>query len=306
MKNVFITGATSFIGINLIDELLNKNYDVTAIIRKNSINKKLLNEFKNIEIIELDLEEMNQLSNITNKKCDVFYHLAWNGTRGESRNNKELQENNYIYSINVLHEAKKLGCEVFISAGSQAEYGLHKELVTEQTKEEPVTEYGKYKLKFCNYSKEFCIKNNIRFIEPRFFSLYGIGDYEKTLVISTIDNMLKGNDINLTECTQLWNFLNIKDAVNALIKLQESNCFGVYNFGSEDTRTLKEFIYEIYKLTNSTSKINFGIIPYGKEGVVNVNPSIEKLQKDVNWSSEVTFEEGIKEIIEKRSRNEKN
>ncbi len=300
MKNIFITGATSFIGIYLIEELNKKGYNVTALIRKNSTKKNLLLKYPNIDIVEIDLEDIEKLPHIINKKCDVFYHLAWNGTRGAARDDENLQKSNYEYSINTLKIAKEMGVKVFISAGSQAEYGLYKDVVTENTEEKPVTEYGKYKLYFCNYAKDYCDKNDIKFIEPRFFSLYGCGDYEKTLVISCIDKMLNNEDVDLTQSIQLWNFLNIKDAVKALICLQESGKTGIYNFGSEDTRPLKDFIYEIYNLTNSHSKLNFGSIPYSSSGIINVNPSITKLKNETDWIPTITFKEGIEEIIEKR------
>lgn len=306
MKNVFITGATSFIGVNLINKLLSEDYNVFAIIRQNSSKKNQLPKSKNLSIIELDMENIVNLPNLTDKKCDVFYHLAWNGTRGFTRDDKELQESNYNYSVNVLKTAINMGTSVFISAGSQAEYGLHENQVLETTEEVPVTEYGKAKLEFCNFAKDYCLKNNVRFIEPRFFSLYGYGDFENTLIISIISKMLKNEDVDLTECIQLWNFLHIDDAVNALIKLQESNVSGVFNFGSDDTRILKDFIFEIYKLTNSKSKLNFGVIPYANGNIINVNPSIKKLRKSINWEPVVSFQKGVQSIIERSVQDEKN
>ena len=304
IKTVFITGATSFIGTNLIEGLYNKNYNIVAIVRKNSTKLNLLSKYKKIEIVELDMEEIEKLPDLVKTNCDIFYHLAWNGTRGASRDDKNMQKENYYNSINALKVAKKLCCKTFISAGSQAEYGIHNEIVTEETLEKPVTEYGKYKLEFCNYAKSFCKDNDIIFIEPRFFSLYGLGDDERTLIISSIDKMLKGEELNLTECLQTWNYLNIKDAVDALLELQNTNVPGVYNFGSNDTRTLKDFISEIYSITKSKSIINFGVVPYPESGMVNVNPCISKLKKAINWEPKIKFSDGIEEIIEKRKKYE--
>lgn len=295
MKNIFITGATSFIGVNLIRELLKENYNVTAIIRKNSPNKTKLIDF-NIKIIELNIEDIFNLPNLVDYECDAFYHLAWDGTRGSARNDKNLQISNYQNSIKVLEIAKKINTKVFFTAGSQAEYGLHDEIISETTKCNPNTEYGKAKLLFYNYAINYCINNNIRLIEPRFFSLYGIGDYEKTLIISTINKMLNNELIELTECVQLWNFLYIDDAVKALIKLQESSYSGVYNFGGNETKKLKEFINDIKSLISTESQIIYGVIPY-TNGIINVNPSINKLKHDIQFNPEISFKEGITKIL---------
>lgn len=296
MKNIYITGATSFIGLNLIKELINKKYNIIAIIRKNSLKKNLLTSY-DIEIIELDLSEIERLPELTNNRQGIFYHLAWDGTRGMTRDDKKLQKKNVEDSIKVLKVAKELQCNTFFTAGSQAEYGIKKYIVTEETKCNPNTEYGKAKLKFYKYAESFCQKNNIRLIEPRFFSLYGKDDFESTLILDALKKMKANEDIDLTECVQTWNFLNIKDAVNALIKLQESNASGIFNFGSKDTRKLKEFINEMYEITKSKSKLNFGNIPYGKNGIINVNPSILKLQNAISWKPLISFKDGIGEII---------
>ncbi|MEG2379686.1 MAG: NAD(P)-dependent oxidoreductase [Bacilli bacterium] len=302
MKEIFITGANSFIGMYLIEELLKKNYNITAIVRRNTNNKKIYN-IKNIKIIELNLDEIKNLKNV---KIDAFFHLSWDGTRGETRNDIKLQESNVENSIDILNKAKELGCKVFFTAGSQAEYGIYTNCVTELDSCNPNTEYGKAKLKFYQYALDFCIQNKIRLIEPRFFSLYGKGDYEKTLIISIIDKMLKDEPVDLTECIQTWNFLNIKDAAIKLVLLLENEkAKGIYNFGSKDTRILKEFVEEIKKIINSKSTLNYGKVSYGKAGIINVNPNIKKLQKDTENFEELSFEEGILQIV-KEKKNEKN
>ena len=108
--------------------------------------------------------------------------------------------------------------------------------------------------------------------------------------------MINNEDVNLSKCTQLWNFLNVKDAVKALIKLIDAPS-GVYNLGSNDTRVLKDYIYEIKNITNSKSKLLFDTV--GNEvKVVDVNPDISKIKNTIDWKPNYTFERGIKEIIE--------
>ncbi len=303
MKNVFITGATSFIGVNLIDKLVTRNYNIIAIIRPNSKNKYKLDKY-NIKIIELNNNDIVKLPELINEKCDIFFHLSWDGTRGSTRDNVKLQEQNYLNSIKALETAKKMGCEIFVSSGSQAEYGLHEDIVSEDTKCIPTTEYGKNKYEFFKYAKKYCKDNNIRFKEPRYFSLYGVGDTDKTLIISTIKKMLNNEDIDLTKCIQLWNFMYISDACDALVKLVELECSdGAYNFGTSDTRVLKDFIKEMYILTKSKSRLNFGKVPYHDNQIINVNPSIKKLENELNWKEKVSFSEGIQKIIKNELNN---
>ena len=296
-KNIIITGATSFIGLHLIDGLIEHGgYNIYAIVRENSNKINRLPKSK-ITVIENSMENFELLEDKIPQNFYALFHLAWNGTHGEDRMNPKMQKDNYLNSLKLLEVSKKKNCNIFITAGSQAEYGPHNDKVYETTKEIPNTEYGKYKLKFYNDAKTFCENNGICLIEPRFFSLYGINDYENTLIINSIKKMQNNQSMDFTKGVQLWNYLYIEDAVNALILLMEKEVSGIYNFGSLDTRPLKEFVLEIKRILNSTSNLNFGKIQ--DSGIINVNPSIEKLLNTIEWKPQTTFTEGIRMILRK-------
>lgn len=295
---IVISGATSMIGAALANKLLDNNHEVIAVVRKNTKKTDTLIKSPNLSIVECNMEDYSELNNLIQGKVDVAVSTAWNGTRGADRNNKELQEENYKNSVSFLKVMLSKGCQKFLTAGSQAEYGLwtRKEKLKEDASPDPNTEYGKYKLRFYEYAKDYCKANGCMLIEPRFFSLYGPKDYEGTLVISTLKKMLENKPCELTECIQLWDFLYIDDAIAGLIKLIEDNVEeGVYNFGSGYSAPLKVFIEEMKKITNTNSELRYGIIPYPTTGIVNVNPDVGKLMS-CGWAPKMSFDDGIKLI----------
>jgi UDP-glucose 4-epimerase len=300
MKNIIITGATSFIGIHLIPALIKKNYNIFAVVRPNSKKINLLPQSERVKIIELEMCEYKNLCNIINVPCQLYFSLAWNGTRGSNRDDVDLQKKNYIYSIDGLNSALKLGCIKILSAGSQAEYGPQSDIITEQTLPNPSTEYGKQKLAYYQVAIKLSVENNVDFIEPRFFSLYGLNDSNETMVISMLKKMLNNEDCTLTECIQSWDFLHINDAVNALIMLMEKDCVnGIYNFGSGCSMLLKSYIEIMHSLTNSKSCLQYGKIPYPPTGIISLRPNVSKLKSQLNWEPKISFEEGITDIIKK-------
>ena len=295
---IVISGATSMIGAALANKLLENNHEVVAVVRPNTKKIETINKSQNLSIVECSMEDYAELNSLIQGKVDVAVSTAWNGTRGADRNNKELQEENYKNSVSFLKVLISKGCQKFLTAGSQAEYGLwtRKEKLNEDVIPTPNTEYGKYKLTFYEYAKNYCKANGCILIEPRFFSLYGPEDYEGTLVISTLKKMLENKPCELTECIQLWDFLYIDDAIAGLIKLIEDNVEeGVYNFGSGYSAPLKVFIEEMKKITNTNSELQYGIIQYPATGIVNVNPEVKKLMQ-YGWVPKIGFEEGIKQI----------
>lgn len=303
MRSAVVTGANSFIGYRLCKILAENDWKVYAVIRRDNANNTILNTYQNIKFVRCSMQDYKNLDKYIPGKCDVGIALAWNGTRGADRNNEQLQKENLHCSIECLESFIRLGCTKILTAGSQAEYGqwTKPRKVTEEDECKPNTEYGRYKHAFYCKALEMCKKKHISLVEPRFFSLYGDDDTEKTMIVSTIRNMMQNKPCELTECVQLWDFLYVDDAIKALYKLIESEkANGVYNFGSGISKPLKEFILEMKTLTKSSSVLKFGAVPYPVTGIVHTNPSIEKLCSDISWKPEVSFSEGINKVIRKQ------
>ena len=97
MKKIVITGATSMIGIALIEQCIKKNIEVLAIVRKKTKNISRLPVSKNVHILECDLEDLCNVQ-VNNKGYDVFYHFAWTNTRKGDRDDPQKQLEYKIYS----------------------------------------------------------------------------------------------------------------------------------------------------------------------------------------------------------------
>ena len=293
MKKIVITGATSFIGVHLIQEWLKYDCDIYAIVRPNSMNISRLSVNPHIHIVELVMDDYDQISSKV-QEADYFYHLAWEGARVPYRDDQKIQEHNYLCSLKAMHAAHLIGCKFFMGSGSQAEYGKMDDSVTEQTKCLPNTEYGKFKLKTCIELEKLATDYDMRFIWTRIFSIYGKYDYDKSLISSCLKKMSVNESIELTECKQLWDFLYVGDAASAMIMFANTTCQnGIYNLASGDIRPLREYIIEMRNILHSKSELNFGAIPYEISGPVNLQPDIYKIKNEINWAPQVSFSDGI-------------
>ena len=297
MKKIVVTGATSFIGGYLLDELADSSCEIYALVRPNSRNKHNLEPRNNVHVIEVGLEHIGDLkAHLSN--VDVCYHLAWNGTRVPERYDNKLQKSNYEYSIETYEVMKDLGCKVFIGVGSQAEYGFCQELIKEDTATVPNTAYGVWKLATGKKLVELGQMDGVRVIWGRIFSIYGKGDYENTLIMSSIRKMQSNEPIDMTEGTQYWNYLYVEDLAKILVELKNNNeARGIYNLASDDTRMLKDYILDLKSVLHSDSIINFGAVPYRAEGKVNIMPSIEKLKQCISDINFAKFNTKVKKLL---------
>lgn len=296
MKAV-ITGANSFIGQCLSQKLQKSGWEVIHVVRTPG---KLIN---NVKQVCLPMEEYHRLGDEVGA-CDCFISLAWNGTRGASRMERDRQQSNVKYSVAGLKSVLKVGCGRVVTAGSQAEYGPHTEVIRETSECHPNTEYGKAKLEYYAQVKAMCSDLGIQYKEPRFFSLYGPNDYPGTMIMSILGDMIANRPCKLTAGVQMWDFLYISDAIEALSRLCTWNCSdGVYNFGSGDARPLKEYVLEMADITRTKSELQFGAVPYPKTGMVSIWPDVSKLMNELDWQPRVSFKQGIQTILAQLSKN---
>lgn len=290
---VIMTGATGFIGVALCNEFLKNNYNVTAVIRPNTKRKNKIPA--GVNIIELPLDRINELEG----KYDLFYHLAWNGSSGNDRNDFNIQYSNIKYTADAIKVAKKLGCKKFIGAGSQAEYGVvHGKAIEDETICNPFMMYGAAKLAAYNMGKIVAEQEEISFVWPRIYSVYGPGENEGTLMSYLIKTLKEGNVPELSPCENMWDFMYIDDCVNALRILGESNITeGIYNISVGKPKLLKEFVEMVKEEVNPNGVVTYGIKKSDINKTFWLEPNIEKL-KSLGFESKVKFREGIKRKAE--------
>ena len=293
MKKVVITGAAGFTGCNLVEELLRQNYFVYAVVRPNSAHNKRLAESENLKLIPLDFSEYNLLAEKIFDTCDYFFHLTWQGEGG--RDNFFKQYENMQYTVKTLEAAKKIGCKRFICTGSQAEYGSHDEIITEETLTRPFDAYGTAKLATCHLTRNLAKQLEIDWIWGRIFSTYGKYEPAGRMLPDLVKNLMAGKSFSLSSATQYWDYLYSKDAAKALIALAEKGNAGeIYNIANGNYRPLKEFTEEIRRIVAPNIILNYGKTP---TKIVSLRPSVEKIFNDTGWKAETSFSDGIKEVI---------
>lgn len=299
MKHIVVTGATSMIGVALIEECLRHDIEIYAVVRSSSGKAGRLPLSEKIHLTDCSLENLPDLPGRIPGGCDTFYHIAW-GNTGEARNKStELQSRNIFYTLQAVRAAAELGCSRFIGAGSQAEYGpMDVEKISPDSPVNPSTPYGASKLAAGHLAGMLCRELGMECIWPRIFSVYGKYEKETTMVASGLRKMLAGEPTEFTPAMQRWDYLYSRDAGRAFYLIGEKGKGGsVYCVGSGQARPLKEYIEEMAALTGA-GKPGIGAKPYPPGAVMNLCADIGTLTGDTGFIPEYTFEQGIRETIE--------
>lgn len=294
----FITGASSFIGVKLCRYLSDNGHSVIAMSRRENEYLEGIKKNGHLQVFRADMQSLFDKAKGVN--ADVFIHLAWAGTMHEDRDNPAIHEENVRISLECVKLAKQMGCQLYVDAGSQAEYGIVPEVLTEDTPCHPITAYGKGKLKMYQESVILTRELGLKYIHLRILSVYGENDHDETLIMYSLKKLKANEPIEMRSGGQKWNYVYVKDAARQIAELSihAVNDKGfhqeVYNIASNDTRKLQDFIITMKEITGSASELSFG--GYNPEKDVNLNPDTKKTAAVVKPLTEWVFESYVSNI----------
>lgn len=299
MRRIVITGATGAIGMAMIGLCIRKGVEALILCRKDSARAGRIPVHPLIRVRYCDLSQMRDWKPEEQESYDIFYHFAWAGTTGTARNDMYLQNKNVEYTLDAIRLAGHLGCHTFIGAGSQAEYGRVEGKLNENTPVRPENGYGIAKLCAGLMSREECRSLGMRHIWTRILSVYGPYDGENSVIMSSIQKLLRGEEPELTAGDQIWDYLYSEDAARAFLALGEKGRDGaVYCIGSGEARPLKEYLYLLRDAVDPALPLGLGKRPYGGKQIMYLSADISRLKEDTGFAPEVSFEDGIRRTVE--------
>lgn len=129
-KTAFVTGGTGFIGINLIELLVNEGWDVTALHRSTS-NLTYLKRFP-IKLAEGTVTDRESLEHAIAEGTDVVFHVAGD-TNFWSKRNAQQNAINIDGTRNMIDAAASKGVGTFIHTSSVSTWGRIQGRVTDET-----------------------------------------------------------------------------------------------------------------------------------------------------------------------------
>lgn len=234
MKKILLTGASGFIGRNLIKYL--DNYEITAIVNNNFITKK-----ENLKIIKLDLNDYLSIKNLMEiKKPEILIHLAWitdNKTYLKSEENiKWLDISKNLVDLFVNNDGKHL-----IISGSCAEDYLNNTL------------YAKSKSEL----REYCFSNykNIDISWLKIFFPYGGDEKKEKLIPSIIKSAIKNKDFFVNNPENIIDYIHIEDLNEVIYKIVKEKNTGIIEIGTGKGYKLIDIANEIYNIIASKGKV---------------------------------------------------
>lgn len=290
---ILLTGATGFIGQNLITLLLNKGYSIHCIVRENSDTSKIDSK---ANIFRYD-ENIDSLIKYFEKELfDGLIHLA---SLFLAMHNKDdigkLITSNIQFGTELLEASKQTKVKWFINTGT---FWQH----YENERYNPVNLYSATKEAFENIAKYYMETSDLIFATIKLNDTFGPKD-TRNKVFNLWAKIAKTNELlEMSEGEQIIDINYIEDVVsayNVLINhLNSKNCNEFNNkeyvLTNNEKCSLKDLSKIFEEVTNSKLNIKWGGRTYREREVM--IPYSNGITVP-NWTQKYTLKEAIKKTI---------
>ena len=277
MNTLYLIGGSGFIGKNLV-RCLSPFYSIT--VYDKYIDRVFFASYPDVETHILDL--VREKLPVEKPTPDYIINLASIVTAERDLSLFDgLISSNLKILLNLFERFKKDdGLRLFIQFGSSEEYGSEGSPFKEENREYPNSPYALVKQLTTNTAMMLHRNYGFPAMVVRPGKLFGPGQSRSKFIPSVIDQLKKGEPLNVSPCEQKRDFIYVDDLAEAIHRLFDNSdkCVGeIVNVSSGNSISLKEII-EFYKSElHSTSEVHYGALPYRENEAMDLRCSISKL-----------------------------
>lgn len=325
--NVLVTGGAGFIGSHTVVELVNAGFSPVIIDNLNNSSESVLTGLKKIigfdvPFYKADCNDFEVVKDIIVKhKIEGIIHFAAYKAVGESVEKPiKYYKNNIGSLVNILEVMQVNKVKNLVFSSSCTVYGQPDHIpVTEDTpKKKAESPYGNTKA-IAEDILEDVIKSGeqMSIISLRYFNPIGahpsaeIGELPNGVPSNLIPFVTQtaigkrnklvvfGSDYNTVDGSNVRDFIHVVDLAKAhvsalnLLKGKETAFYDVFNLGTGTGNSVLEVIKTFEEVNNL--KLNYEIGPRRSGDVEKIYGDVEKASKILNWKTEKSLEESLKD-----------
>lgn len=281
-KRALVTGATGFVGAQLVQTLRKRGLSVTS-----------------FALPEEDITNSESVKHVVQRvEPEVIFHLAAYGTFGQEKDVERMIAVNIGGTRNLLAAAVEVGCQAFVQAGSAKEYAPTRVPITEEQRLAPWDDYAVTKAAAAYFCRLAAARAPFKATTLRLSPVYGPGDSPTRFVLTAIAAALSGKPFTITVGSLVRNFTYIDDVVEAFLaaSVRSEEKYEEFNVASAEAHSFEEGLAAVEKATGK--KILRVVAPYSGSGDDSWVLDSSKAERLLKWQPRVSLEEGMRRTVE--------
>jgi len=291
---ILVSGATGYIGSNLVKELATREYQVYAIARKEPGIK-----LPGINYIEYDGTYSSLVKALGDLKIEVILNLATHFCVNHSKEDLDkLIDANLRLGLHLLEFSTEFGVGLFVTASTYAQS-------IDGSSYNPQNLYAATKQSFEDLLHYYSITSKgTKYITLELSDTYGPSDPRRKFINLAIQACRADETFKMSPGEQQISYIYIDDVVNGFL-----SCLELFNSGglkqgekyclcSDEIYTLNELVRMIWEINKKKPEIINGFYPYREREIMKLTRRYPKLP---GWTAAVSIREGIAKLMRQNS-----
>jgi nucleoside-diphosphate-sugar epimerase len=255
---ILLTGATGFVGRQVLRALTEQNRRVRPLVREGKQN--LLPPSAAVEAVvaspDIFAESVAWWADIC-RDVDTVIHVAWYVEAArylQSPKNEECLAG----TLRLAQGAIQAKVRRFVGIGTCFEYDLGAGRLTIETPLKPSTPYAQAKADAFAALSRMLPRNGVEFAWCRLFYLYGEGEDERRLVPFLRGKLKAGEPAELSSGTQIRDYLDVREAGRMIVQAALGSVQGPVNICSGTPVTVRQLAERIADEYGRRDLLHFG------------------------------------------------
>ena len=261
MTRVLLTGATGFVGRQILAALDAAGVRVRTVVRTGSESRLQSGGAVEDSVITPDVfaEPVAWWAEAC-AGVDTVIHAAWYAEPGKyltSAKNLECLEG----TLRLARGCVASGVRRFLGVGTCFEYDLSGGYLSADTPLRPITPYAGAKAAAFQALSQALPSQGVSFVWCRLFYLYGDGEDPRRLVAYVCARLAAGLPVELTSGNQVRDFLDVREAGRMIAEVALGKAEGGLNVCSGEPLTVRDLVERIADEMGRRDLLRFGARP---------------------------------------------
>jgi len=289
MSRVLVTGASGYVGRQVVAALRRRGHDVVAAssrARDGGVAADLL-------------APGGPAALVAEAGAERLVHLAWYAEHGRFWTAPENLD--WVgASLRLLRAFAAAGGRRVVIAGTCAEYawdGLDGPCAEDVTPLAPTTLYGASKHATHLAAAAYARQEGLSLAWGRVFFSFGPREAPGRLVPAVARALLAGEDVPTTDGTQVRDFIAVEELGDAFAALVASDLEGAVNVASGRGVPVRDVVALVARETGREDLVRYGALPARPDDPPFLVADVGRLEREAGWRAQEPLAEGVARAV---------
>jgi len=290
-RRALVTGATGYIGSQLVQRLVRDGWEVSIVARQGSSLAVLNSVLPVTSVQRHDGSTGSMIAAVAAARPDIVFHLASHFlAQHKSEDVVALVSSNVLFSTQLAEAMAANGVRYLVNTGTSWQH-------YENADYNPVNLYAATKQAFENILAYYVEAGLLKATTLALFDTYGPNDPRKKLVTLLRNTATSGEALHMSPGDQVIDLVHIDDVLDAFVLAADqigaqATPAAHYGISSGETLSLRQFVALFEKVTGKPVPIVWGGRPY-REREVMVPWQAPAL---AGWTPRIRLEDGLRAV----------